>query len=751
MEHVLGIGNEGRLVFWNADKFELLLFAFTGVAMAIFAYGLYRRWLMWTAIGKPEIRWDNVKERIGILVRNGLFQVKTFEDPYPGVMHGLIFFGFFVLIFGAAFDATEFHVTEPLGFAFLRGKFYLVFSFLMDLFGFFVLAGVIMALYRRYVTKPERLGYKGEPDNTTDDAVALLLILGIIVTGFLVEGLRIHATMVDWEGEYHAAAGHLFNVFSSQPKWEVWSFVGWNIAKAFAGVNVDTAKAIHKTLWWVHTFFALGLIAYIPYSRLLHIFTTSANHFMVSLKPTGTVEPIRDFENAESFGVGQLQEFTWKQIFDADACTRCGRCQDGCPAYLTGKPLSPKKVIQDIKKYWLDIAPAAVAAKKAEAGEPKNALLKFLGQVDEVVDANLKKTKGVTEGEAPAEKALVGEVIELDELWACTNCMYCMENCSSSIEHVPKIINMRQYKVLTEADFAPELQLAYRNMENNSNPWGVGAHLRAEWAKELGVKTLAEDPNVEYLFYVGCAGSFDDRGKKVTVAFAKILQAAGVSFGILGTEESCCGDSAMRGGNEYLYQTLAQMNIEAMNGYGVKKIIATCPHGYNALKKDYPHFGGNFEVYHHTEIIADLIAKGKISLKQPMPGVVTYHDSCFLGRYNQVYDQPRRILNAVPGVKLTEMERNLAKSFCCGAGGARMWMEEHGTKINDTRAKQAIDVHADTIAVGCPFCLTMMSDGLKTHSMEEKMNSLDIAEIVWKSMGLEEEKPVVEVCAAPAE
>jgi len=751
MEHVLGIGNEGRLVFWNADKFELLLFAFTGVAMAIFAYGLYRRWLMWTAIGKPEIRWDNVKERIGILVRNGLLQVKTFEDPYPGVMHGLIFFGFFVLIFGAAFDATEFHVTEPLGFAFLRGKFYLVFSFLMDLFGFFVLAGVIMALYRRYVTKPERLGYKGEPDNTTDDAVALLLILGIIVTGFIVEGLRIHATMADWEGEYHAAAGHLFNVFSSQPKWEVWSFVGWNIAKAFAGVNVDTAKAMHKTLWWVHTFFALGFIAYIPYSRLLHIFTTSANHFMVSLKPTGTVEPIRDFENAESFGVGQLQEFTWKQIFDADACTRCGRCQDGCPAYLTGKPLSPKKVVQDIKKYWLEMAPGAVAAKKAEAGEPKNALLKFLGQVDEVVDANLKKTKGVTEGEAPAEKALVGEVIELDELWACTNCMYCMENCSASIEHVPKIINMRQYKVLTEADFAPELQLAYRNMENNSNPWGVGAHLRADWAKDLGVKTLAEDPNVEYLFYVGCAGSFDDRGKKVTVAFAKILQAAGVSFGILGTEESCCGDSAMRGGNEYLYQTLAQMNIEAMNGYGVKKIIATCPHGYNALKKDYPHFGGNFEVYHHTEIIADLIAKGKISLKKPLPGVVTYHDSCFLGRYNHVYDQPRRILNAVPGLKLTEMERNLAKSFCCGAGGARMWMEEHGTKINDTRAKQAIDVNADTIAVGCPFCLTMMSDGLKTHSMEEKMNSLDIAEIVWKSMGLEEEKEPVQVCAAPAE
>jgi Fe-S oxidoreductase len=410
-------------------------------------------------------------------------------------------------------------------------------------------------------------------------------------------------------------------------------------------------------------------------------------------------------------------------------------------------------VVQDLKTYWLEKGPAAIAAKKAAAvdaeGKPleRNALLKLVDKVDALVD----EATTPAGAEPPAEKAMVGEVIHLDELWACTNCMYCMENCSASIEHVPKIINMRQYKVLTEADFAPELQLAYRNMENNSNPWGVGSHLRADWAKELGVKTLAEDPNVEYLFYVGCAGSFDDRGKKVTVAFAKILQAAGVSFGILGTEESCCGDSAMRGGNEYLYQTLAQMNIDAMNGYSVKKIIATCPHGYNALKKDYPNFGGKFEVYHHTEIIADLMAQGKITFKKPVPGAFTYHDSCFLGRYNNVYEQPRKILGAVPGLRLVEMERNLSKSFCCGAGGARMWMEEHGEKINEARAKQAMDVKADTIAVGCPFCLTMMSDGLKAHSMEEKMTSLDIAEIVWKAMGLEEEKEPVQVCEAPAD
>ena len=705
MEHTttFSIGNEGREVFWNAQSFELILFAFTAVAMAIFAYGVYRRWQMWKALGKSEIRWDNIGQRIKLLLKDGLLQVKTWRDPYPGIMHGLIFFGFFVLLFGAIFDAGEFHITEPLfNWSFLRGNFYLGFSFLMEVFGLCVLIGVLLALFRRYVLKPERLGYKGKPDNTADDAIALLLIAGIIITGFVIEALRIYVT---------------------DPSWEVWSFAGWTLSRAFTGMDLNTAKLLHKISWWTHTFIALGFIAYIPYSRLLHIITTSANHFLSNLKPAGSLEPIRDFETAESFGVGKLEDFTWKQIFDADACTRCGRCQDGCPAYLSGKPLSPKKMVQDIKTFWLEKAPAAIKAKVAA-------------------------TAASGDAQVAPEKALVGEVIDLHELWACTNCMYCMEHCSASIEHVPKIVNMRQYKVLTEADFAPELQLTYRNMENNSNPWGIGSHLRGDWAKELGVKTLAEDPNVEYLFYVGCSGSFDDRGKKISIAFAKILQAAGVSFGILGNEEGCCGDSAMRGGNEYLFQALAQANIAVMNGYGVKKIITACPHGYNALKKDYPNFDGKYEVYHHTEIIANLLAQKKITLKNPVSGVFTYHDSCFLGRYNEIYRQPRQILTAIPGMKLVEMDRNLEKSFCCGAGGARMWMEEDiGDRINNMRTDQAIAVKADTVAVACPFCLTMLSDGIKDKQMSEKMVSLDIAEIVLKSMGMEEVKVPVDVCA----
>ena len=735
MEHVVfSVGNEGREVFWNADHFEPTLFFFTAIALAIFVYGVYRRWRMWIAVGKPEIRTDRIKERIRSLLANGLLQWKTFGDPYPGIMHGLIFFGFVVLLFGAAFDATEFHIAEPLGWPFLRGTSYLVFSFLMDLFGLAVMIGVLLAIVRRYVLRPDRLGYRGEADNTPDDATALLLILGIIVTGFIIEALRIRVT---------------------NPPWEYWSFVGWYMAKAFTGVDPETAKILHKIAWWTHTFVALGFIAYIPFSRLIHIITTPANHFMLSLQPTGYIEPIRDFENAESFGVGKLEEFTNKQIFDSDACTRCGRCQDGCPAYLSGKPLSPKKLIQDIKAYWLEQAPAAIAAKKAAeiaaAGEGKpvktNLLAKVLDRIDAVVSGRMKEGKA---GEGPAEKTMVGEVVDLHELWACTNCRYCQEHCSASIEHVPKIISMRQYKVLTEADFAPELQITFRNIGNNSNPWGIGSHLRADWAKDLGIKTLAEDPDVEYLFYVGCSGSFDDRGKKVSAAFSKILKAAGVRFGILGTEEGCCGDSLLRGGSEYSFQMLAQANIEIMKGYNVRKIIATCPHGYNTLKKEYPNFGGDFEVFHHTEIIAGLIADGKIVLKKPVEGVHTYHDSCFLGRYNGIYDQPRRILEAVPGMKLKEMDRNLAKSFCCGAGGARMWMEEEiGERINNMRTDQAIATGADRIAVGCPFCLTMLSDGIKDRNKEETMAALDIAEIVWKAMDLEEDKPSAEVCAVP--
>jgi Fe-S oxidoreductase/nitrate reductase gamma subunit len=681
------IGNEGRIDYWNI-QYTFIFYLLTLVALTVFGLGVWRRYRLWKAIGKPETIGGEKARRLKRLLWDGLLQARLLRDASPGISHALLFFGFAVLFLGTSLVATNYYVARPLGIPYLQGTFYLVFSFVLEVFGLLALLGVILFAWRRYVQKPERLAYKGVPDGTWEDAFILALIGAVLITGFLVEALRIQVTKAPWEH---------------------WSFVGYSLAQLFSGVSEEAGKSLHRFFWWFHAVLSLGFIAYIPYSRLIHLITAPANQYLASFQPAGHLEPIRDFENAESFGVANIEEFTWKQVFDTDACTRCGRCQEGCPAYLSGKKLSPKKFIQDLRDQWLTRAQEHLAAKQTNEEPP------------------------------PAARALLGEVIDLHELWACTNCMYCMEHCPVFIEHVPKIIDLRRYKVLTEADFSPELQLTCRNLENNSNPWGVGAHLRGEWAQGLGLKTIAQDPEAEYLFFVGCAGSFDDRGKKVSTALAKILQKAGVSFAILGAEEGCCGDSALRAGNEYLFQSLAQVNIEVMNNYGVKKIITACPHGYNCLKKEYPPFGGHYEVYHHTQILAHLIAAGKITLKKSQAGrTYTYHDSCFLGRYNGLYDEPRRILTAIAGVKLVEMERTGNKSFCCGAGGARMWMEEdEGERINNLRTDQALEVAADRVAVACPFCLTMFMDGIKARGQEEKLAALDIAEIVWQAMGEE--------------
>lgn len=635
-------------------------------------------------LGKDENRSDRTAVRLKTLlsVIFANFRLWRGKELYPGTMHFLILWGTILLFLGKIVRLFSYLVglTNPPQSIFLYA------SFVSEIGGLLIIVGGCMAVVRRYIIKPSRLETK--PDNT----LIFIWWFAIIVTGYLAKGYRMAAVGV-----------------SVPSDWFLWAPVSYLISRV---ILILPSEPLNELLVWhraiIHAVPALGLFLYISvsHSPLQHIFLSPINIFFRSLKPKGTLVPIADFENAESFGVKGFTDFTWKQLLDLEACTNCGRCQDVCPAHLSEKPLSPRKIIQDMKTQLWHEGPKLLSLP-AEERDPES---------------------------------IAGGCVDEHALWACTNCMACEEACPVYVEHVPKIVGLRQYKVLMEADFASELQLTCRNMENNSNPWGVGAHLRADWAKDLGIKTLAEDPDVEYLFYVGCSGSFDDRGKKVSVAFAKILKAAGVSFGILGTEEGCCGDSAMRCGNEYLYQTLVQTNIEVMKGYNVKKIIATCPHGYNALKKDYPHFDGNFEVYHHTEIIADLIAKGKVNLKKPVEGLFTYHDSCFLGRYNEIYDQPRQILKAVPGMKIAEMERNLGRSFCCGAGGARMWMEEDlGKRINGMRTDQVIAAGADGVAVACPFCLTMLTDGIKDKQKEESMAALDIAEIVWKSMDMEGE------------
>lgn len=633
-------------------------------------------------LGKPEDRtdrfWERLKYTLGEVIPQRCVLKHVMRGDYAGIGHMLMFYGFTLFVISYIFHIIGgFYGNIP---ALFGTTFNNWFALLLNIAGLVVMAAVIWAVIRRYIIRPARL----KP--SMDAAIILVLVFGLMALNFAMEGFRF---------------------LSGSGDFTEWAFVGVALSNVFASMGLqEKACTLFHVFWWIHIIVVFGFGIYILYSKHLHILASHFNLFYHSTKPKGSTQPIMDMEEAETFGISKITDFSWKHLLDLYACTECGRCTDICPASSSGKSLKPFDLIHNLREHLL-------ASGNEQPGEKEGGKC----------------------------SAMIGEVVTGDEIWACTNCMACMEVCPVAIEHIDKITGMRQYKVLMEADFAQELQLTYRNMENNSNPWGIGAHMRADWAKELDVKLLSEDSDVEYLYYVGCSGSFDDRGKKTAIAFAKILKAAGISFGILGTEEGCCGDSAMRGGNEYLYQILAQMNIEVMNGYGVKKIITTCPHGYNALKKDYPNFGGNYEVYHHTEILADLITHGKIKLNKSAHGLFSYHDSCFLGRYNGIYDQPRNVLSAIPGMKLVEMERNRDKSFCCGAGGARMWMEEDiGERINDMRTDQAIEVNAEKIAVACPFCLTMIGDGIKDRDMEEKMEALDIAEIVWDAMGLREER-----------
>ena len=669
-----------RELFWNIGKTGLLAYLIMGIAVLALAYGLYERVVLWRR-GQAEDRWDRAGERIKGVVVNILGHARVLREAYPGVMHLFIFWGFLVLLIGTGLEAFD-HYS---GLHLLHGTAYLAFSFLLDLAGLAVIVGCLMALWRRYILSPRAL------DNKPEDAFALLLVLGVVVTGFLVEGARIAAQ-------------------AQKAPWERWSFLGWATAK----VLFPSGESLgwHRAFWWIHLLLSFLFVAVIVNTKLLHIITSILTTFFRNLKPQA-IKPIEDMEEAETFGVNRVEELSWVDLMQLDACTRCGRCQENCPAFLTDKPLNPKEVIQGLKAAFL------------EASKPLLQRMRTWG------------VEGGQQGEEEGGKALAGEVIEEDAIWSCTTCAACIEQCPVFVEPFPKLIELRRYLALMESRFPSEVQTAFRNMENNSNPWGIGMHTRADWAKELGIKTLAEDKEVEYLFYVGCAGSFDDLNKKVAAAVAKLMEAAGLSFGILGVEEGCCGDSARRLGNEYLFQIIAQQNIETMKNYGVRKIVTMCPHCYNTLKNEYPQFGGDFEVYHYTELFSRLIAEGKLQLKKKLELDATYHDSCYLGRYNGLYEEPRQILRALSTGDLKEMERSRARSFCCGGGGGRFWMEEHlGSRINHARFEDVQKAGARLVVTSCPFCLTMMSDAIKEKGLEESHEARDLAELLREAVGV---------------
>jgi len=687
-----------REIFWNISYGDLALYPLAVIVVGILVYAIYRRYRLWR-LGGADSRFGDFGRRVwafittmvidGILhrklfgVADGLghrrLSIKDFlpREFYPGIMHFLIFVGCIVLILGAFLDFLSHYF-----FHFMHGSFYLGYSVVVDAFGILVLVGVTLAIIRRYVQKPDRLDNKGE------DLVALLLILLVVITGFIVEGFRIAATEL-----------------KTTPSWALWSPGGFLLAWAFSGLSEGSLLIWHRVWWWLHMVIGLGAITYVAlyWNRLWHIIIDPINIFFRNLGPRGALASI-DIEAAETFGASKIEDLTWKHLMDLDACTRCGRCQDNCPAYLSSKPLSPKKVIQDLKSHLLERAPILLKSKSdGEASNP-----------------------------GTETRAMIGEVIAEDEIWNCTTCYACQEVCPVYIEPMVKLVEMRRNLVLEQASIPETGEGALRNIEDRGHPWRGTTLTRTAWAEGLDVKILSEDSDVEILFWVGCTEALEERSTKVAQAIAKVLKQAGVNFGILGVEESCCGDPARRMGNEYLFQMQVEKNIELLKKYNVKRIVTGCPHCYNTLRHEYPQFGGNFEVIHHTEFIANLLKEGKLRIIKGSSGIVTYHDSCYLGRYNDIYEPPRQIMSNMPDITLVEMERNRERGFCCGAGGGHLWLEEQkvGQRINVMRTEQALDTKAQIVATACPYCLQMFEDGIRTKAAEESLKVMDVAELV---------------------
>jgi Fe-S oxidoreductase len=658
-------------------------------------------------------RTDHIDDRIGEFFLIVLGQGGVLRDPIPGIAHFFTFWGFIIIQFGLLnLMLGAFGVSLP-----IIGN-NPVFASVLDAFIILAAIAIVFFAYRRGVIRPRQLS--SFLHGPWDGFIILIGILLILLTLSLVEGF-----------EYAASNG------------AVWSPIGMALGHTFTGLGTATNTTLFRLSWWTHIIIFFAFLVYIPRSKHLHLMATPFNVFFRNHGPKGALPLLENLEEREDYGVSKPEQFTWKQLLDGYACTECGRCNTVCPASNTGKPLFPKEIILGVKE-------ALFVDSNEILGE--NTLWSKLG------------VAGVKADKTPEEKAahhepMVGGIISTDALWACTSCSACMEICPVSIEHVPTIIDMRRHLVMEESDFPPEVTSLFNNIERNFNPWEISNDKRAEWAAGLGIPLMSQNPDADLLYWVGCMGSFDQRNKKVATSVAKILLAAGVNFAILGPEEWCTGDPARRIGNEYLWQMMAQQNVETLNNYGFnlanqgnshdghsnggasvapkhRIVITACPHCFNTIKNEYPQLGGNYEVMHHSVFIDKLLAEEKITLPEGFDErKLTYHDPCYIGRYNDIYDEPRRVLTVLNSNGVTEMRRHRNKSFCCGGGGGRAWMEEKiGKRVNQTRVSEALETGAEVLAAACPFCITMFDDGIKGVEAEDKMQIEDISEIVARAI-----------------
>ena len=661
--------------------FFLIVFV---LAMGLFAWSAARL-VKFLRLGKPDNRFDNPGSRLLKVLTVAFGQSKLLREPLAGLMHFFIFWGFVVLL-SAVLESIGEGIVSGFSFSFLGTVPSAVLAFLQDVFVGLVILSVAVALFRRYVLRPKRLDLGL---HSKLDATGILITILLIVLSMLGQNAT---RMIVGESEESAR------------------FLSAMVMPLFAGMEVSTVATWFEVFWWTHIVLILAFLNYLPYSKHLHVLTSIFNVYFSSTQPRGALKPINlEAENVEQFGVADVQDLTWKQLLDGYTCTECGRCSNVCPATTTGKLLSPRKVIMDIRARLMEKAPLTVAGVTSMENVPEG-------------------TK------SPLEKTLVHDFITPEELWGCTTCMACVQECPVNIEHVDAIVDMRRDLVLMESAFPPEVQPVFRNLENNFTPWAFAASNRADWAEGMNIPRVADGGEVEVLFWVGCAGSYDTRYKKVTQAFSRLMQQAGIKFAILGTEEKCTGDPARRIGNEYLAQILMKDNIQTLDKYHVKKVVTACPHCFNTLRNEYPQFGGNYDVVHHTDFLMQLVNDAKIKISAAQKAKITYHDSCYLGRYNNVYDAPREALKSVPGLEMVEMKRSKSRGFCCGAGGGRMWMEEtEGKRINVERTEEALALQPDVIGTACPFCMTMMTDGVKAKEASESVQVKDIAEILYEA------------------
>ncbi|KGA14586.1 putative iron-sulfur protein [freshwater metagenome] len=652
------------------SSLKIAFYVMTSILLVYGAVLFGQRVKNWTR-GKPDDRRTtkkNVKRRLGDF-RAGVYMQTLLRDPAAGIMHSLIYFSFLVLL--AVTTILEINHQVPEAWKFLNGNVYMAYSFIGDLAGLCLFVGVMWAIIRRYVQRPYRIRIKSKPEH----AVILGVFLAITVTGFGTEAWRIAET--------------------GMPSFERWSFVGWPLAKLIE--NSSNLAGGHQVWWILHVLSFFAFLVILPVTMLRHMFTSPLNMYLKDReRPKGAMKPMPNLMETEleSFGASTIEDFTWKQLLDLDACTMCGRCTSVCPAHATGKSLDPREIV-------LKSGEVMAATGTPQVSPP-------LGVVADItISANS-----------------LFERVTPEEVWACTSCKACDEICPVNIEILDKILDMRRYLSLMESNFPTELGNAYRSMENSGNPWGMSQADRGDWAEKFeGIEILdgSSPLEAEYLYWVGCAGSFDDKNKKVTQAMAQLLQRSGISFSILGPSELCTGDPARRSGNEYIFQMLAMQNIETLNGMGVKKIITQCPHCFNTLANEYPQMGGNYEVVHHSQFLEFLIDSGKLDLsKAKLEERVVYHDSCYLGRHNDVYMAPRNVIGSLGGIEIVEASRNGTKGMCCGAGGGRMWMEEStGKQVNIERSQELLRTGATKIAVACPFCYIMIDDGVKAQGVEE--------------------------------